>query len=379
MRILKYYYHGPKEEDWVFDTPSLRKINLIVGDTGTGKTRFLNTIFNFSKSVVAKEIDKSGIGIWDILFNIGNQEYEWHFTTDFDSRKKIIVKKDLLYIKDNEGNKRTIVDRDENKFKYQDTELPKLPHSVSSVSLLQDEDDIKPIYSGFSTIIRRKFFTDELDKNFRIEAMPIDFLEHIKKQKNLTDLFYSKLSVNIKLAILQEFFTKIYEAIKTKLLDVFEFIEDVNILEINKLRTDIKFPFYAPVFCIKERNIKEYITSDQMSSGMQKVLLLLLDSFLIPKGGIFLIDEYENSLGLSAIDFLPDFLTETDLDNQFFITSHHPYIIHNISIENWLVFHRKGLQVKIKSGTELKEKFGKSKQKYFLQLVNDPFYKEGIE
>jgi len=131
--------------------------------------------------------------------------------------------------------------------------------------------------------------------------------------------------------------------------------------------------------CIKERNIKEYITSDQMSSGMQKVLLLLLDSFLIPEGGIFLIDEYENSLGLSAIDFLPDFLTETDLNNQFFITSHHPYIINNIPIENWLVFHRKGLQVKIKSGTELKEKFGKSKQKYFLQLVNDSFYKEGIE
>jgi len=377
MHILKYYYHGPKDEAWEFSSPFLRKINLIVGDTGTGKTRFLNTIFNLGKSVVAKEI--STRGIWDILFNIGNQEYEWHFTTDFNSKKKIIVKKDLLCIKDNEGNKRTIVERDENKFKYQDKELPRLPHYVSSVSLLQDEDDIKPIYSGFSTIMRRKFFTDELDKSFRIEAMPIDFLEHIKKQKNLTDLFYSELSVNIKLAILQEFFTKIYEEIKTKLLDVFEFIEDASILEINKLRTDIKFPFYAPVFCIKERNVKEYITSDQMSSGMQKVLLLLLDSFLIPEGGIFLIDEYENSLGLSAIDFLPDFLTETDLNNQFFITSHHPYIINNIPIENWLVFHRKGLQVKIKSGTELKETFGKSKQKYFLQLVNDPFYKEGIE
>ena len=377
MHILKYGYHGPENEAWEFSTPSLRKINLIVGDTGTGKTRFLNTIFNLGKSVVAKEIGTRGI--WNILFNIGNREYEWHFATDFDSGKKIIVKKDLLYIKDNEGNKRTIVERDENKFKYQGKELPKLPHSVSSVSLLQDEDDIKPIYSGFSSIMRRKFFTDELDKNFRIEGMPIDFLEHIKKQKNLTDLFYSELSVNIKLAILQEFFTKTYEAIKAKLLDVFEFIEDVSILEINKLRTGIKFPFYAPVFCIKERNIKEYITSDQMSSGMQKVLLLLLDSFLIPEGGIFLIDEYENSLGLSAIDFLPDFLTETDLNNQFFITSHHPYIINNIPIENWLVFHRKGLQVKIKSGTELKEKFGKSKQKYFLQLVNDSFYKEGIE
>ena len=377
MHILKYHCHGPKDEAWEFNTPSLRKINLIVGDTATGKTRFLNTIFNLCESVVAQKIGYRGI--WNILFNIGNQEYEWYFATDFDSRKKIIAKKDLLYIKDNEGNKRTIVERDENKFMYQGKELPKLPHNVSSISLLQNEDDIKPIYSGFNTIMRRKFFTDELEKSFRIEQMPIDFFEHIKKQKNLTDLFYKKLSVNIKLAILQESFAEIYKAIKTKLLDVFDFIEDVSIIAIDKLQTDIRLPFYAPVFCIKERNVREYIRSDQMSSGMQKVLLLLLDSFLIPEGGIFLIDEYENSLGLSAIDFLPDFLTETDLDNQFFITSHHPYIINNIPIENWLVFHRKGLQVKIKSGTELKEKFGKSKQKYFLQLVNDPFYKEGIE
>jgi len=377
MYISKYYYHGPKDEAWEFSTPFLRKVNLIVGDTGTGKTRFLNTIFNLGISVVANEIKNTGI--WNILFNIGNQEYEWHFTTDFDSIKKIIIKEELLYIKDNKGNKRTIVERDESKFKYNDKELPKLSQNTSSISLLKGENDIKPIYSGFSSIIRRRFFTDELDKNFRIEAMPIDFLENIKKQKNLTDLFYSELSVNIKLAILEESFPEIYKEIKTKLLEIFEFIEDVSILEFNKIHPNIKLPFYAPVFCIKERNIKEYITSDQMSSGIQKVILLLLDLFLIPKGGIFLIDEYENSLGMSAIDFLPDLLIETDLDNQFFITSHHPYIINNIPIENWLVFHRKGLQVKIKSGTELKKKFGKSKQKYFLQLINDSFYKEGIE
>ncbi|MCG2820718.1 MAG: CpaF/VirB11 family protein, partial [Candidatus Atribacteria bacterium] len=71
MHILKYDYHGPENEAWEFSTPSLRKINLIVGDTGTGKTRFLNTIFNFGKSVVAKEIGARGI--WNILFNTGKR------------------------------------------------------------------------------------------------------------------------------------------------------------------------------------------------------------------------------------------------------------------------------------------------------------------
>jgi len=377
MYILKYNFNRQKDDDIEYSTPSLRKVNLIVGDTGTGKTRFLNTLFHLGKSAVAKELVFKGS--WNILFKIENQEYEWCLVTDIDSRKKATIKKDFLYIKNHDGKKRPIVERDENKLVYQNKELPKLSPYVSSVSLLQNEDEIKPIYSGFGNIIRRRFFTDELVKNFRIEIMPVDFFEYIKKQKDLEVLFHAEISANIKLAILQNLFKDIFEKIKTKLLEVFKFIEDVSILDINKLRSDNDFPFYAPVFCIKEKNINKYITSDQMSSGMQKVLLLLLDSFLIPDGGIFLIDEYENSLGLNAINFLPDFLTETDLNNQFFITSHHPYIIGGIPIENWLIFHRKGAQVKIKSGIELKEKFGKSKQRHFLQLINDPFYKEGIE
>ncbi len=40
---------------------------------------------------------------------------------------------------------------------------------------------------------------------------------------------------------------------------------------------------------------------------MQKVLLILTDVFILPEGGVYIIDEYENSLGLNAIDFLARF------------------------------------------------------------------------
>ena len=72
MHILKYDYHGPEDEAWEFNTPSLRKINLIVGDTGTGKTRFLNTIFNLGKSVVrpSKVVSYSG---WESRLVRSNQ------------------------------------------------------------------------------------------------------------------------------------------------------------------------------------------------------------------------------------------------------------------------------------------------------------------
>ena len=113
---------------------------------------------------------------------------------------------------------------------------------------------------------------------------------------------------------------------------------------------------------------------------MKKVLLILSDIFILPKEGcIYLIDEYENSLGVNAINFFPSVLYEAAEKSQFIITSHHPYIIGNVPVKDWTILYRKGNIVYVKQGDELEEKFGKSKQKAFIQLINDPFYIEGVE
>ncbi len=92
-----------------------------------------------------------------------------------------------------------------------------------------------------------------------------------------------------------------------------------------------------------------------------------------------MIDEYENSLGINAIDFLPQFILDNGKDIQFFITTHHPYLINQMPIKDWLVFHREGSTVKNKSGIELEGLYGKSKQQAFVQLINDPFYSQVSE
>ena len=107
---------------------------------------------------------------------------------------------------------------------------------------------------------------------------------------------------------------------------------------------------------------------------MQKVLLLLTDITTLIDNSIYMIDEYENSLGVNAIDFLPDFLAEYSGSNQFLITTHHPYLINNMPINNWRIFHQTGSDVIIKDGAEIAERYGKSKQQAFIQLLNDPYY-----
>jgi predicted ATPase len=113
---------------------------------------------------------------------------------------------------------------------------------------------------------------------------------------------------------------------------------------------------------------------------MKKVLLMLTDIKILPsKGCVYLIDEYENSLGINAINFFPTMLIEADSQSQFIITSHHPYIIGNVPVKNWIVFNRKGNTIAVKQGDELEDRYSKSKQQAFIQLINDPFFVENIE
>jgi ABC-type multidrug transport system ATPase subunit len=144
-------------------------------------------------------------------------------------------------------------------------------------------------------------------------------------------------------------------------------------------QTKIPSPTLFPVFAVKEKNIENWIPIDKLSSGMKKVLLILLDAFIAPPESIYLIDEYENSLGINPINFFPTFLDELEKDIQFVITSHHPYIINNLPVDNWYIFHRKGNNITIRFGEENIKRLSKSKQQRFIQLINDPFYLEGVK
>jgi hypothetical protein len=273
-----------------------------------------------------------------------------------------------------------LVERDENSFRFSGDELPKLTLEETSVSLLKEEELIKPIYEGFSSILRRRFFHDALSKITEYQAIPLGIDERLQKNKELGLLFRGNFSLNLNLFFLSKYFKNVFNLIKDHYKAIFPFISAVTVQDLGKLRKNIGTAGLVPVACIKEKaNPDKWIPITELSSGMQKVLLILTDSFLLPDGGVYLIDEYENSLGIGAIEFLPSFMLELEKDVQFLITSHHPYLINNIPVKNWYVFHRRGSDVTIKFGDELTERYGKSKQQAFIKLINDPFYLEGVE
>jgi len=45
MQILSYNYTGTVEDTWHFYQIGFKEVNLLVGDTGTGKTRLQTSIY----------------------------------------------------------------------------------------------------------------------------------------------------------------------------------------------------------------------------------------------------------------------------------------------------------------------------------------------
>jgi hypothetical protein len=377
MKIIFYEAHSGLGSDLHFSKMNFSQLNLIVGDSGCGKTRLLNTIFN--GAMMAVQRDKFFLGSWDITLEHENQFYHWSLETGGEEEDERVQSEKIAKVNPENGEEEPLVIRTLNSFVFVGKELPRVGPKQTSITLLSEEESIKPLYSGFSSIMRRSFSGPELEIAAALEPVPQKFLKKIQKSKNMDDLFPLNLSLNPRLYILSQDFKETYERICKEFVSTFPFVSNCAVLSAEDFGHHI--PGIVPVFAVQERRAgKKWIPLDQLSSGMKKVLLILTDILTMPKaGGVYLLDEYENSLGINAINFFPSIIFECGTNSQFIITSHHPYIIGNVPVKSWIILHRKGNQVLVKQGASLEERYGKSKQKAFVQLINDPFFTEGIE
>lgn len=366
--ITKYEFIGTGSEEWSFEQTLLGKINLIVGASGSGKTRFLNTLFNFASFIVNGNPFRPGE--WKMSIQTKGEEYSYNYkasSNGIGNAQKQIINYESL--KKNVNNVEIIlVERTPEKFIFLDQELPKIDPSRSCITLLAEEEKIKPLFRTFAHGMRRNFYDDALKNAVRLQ--PIN--EKFNDNPTLDDLWGGELTVNSKLYFFKEYFPDLFKLTTELFSRIFPTVVDTKI-EFSK---HLLMPVPVPVFLIKEKHVSNWIPLPELSSGMQKVLLIISDILSLPGDCLYIIDEYENSLGVNSIDFLPELLLEHGGDNQFLITTHHPHLINNMPIKNWLVFNRRGSSVRIKSGRDLEEKYGKSKQKAFIKLINDPFYSE---
>ncbi len=373
MRIKKLAFWD-NELEWRFEPIYFSNLALLVGISGVGKTQILKGILGLRE--IANGASLNGLA-WDITFTtVKNVEYRWQ--GEFETKKNFsmisneieeeinkfrIVREHLF----NEEN--VIIERTRNDIIFKGNKTPKLSPFQSVVEILNQEEDISPVQQGFNKII----YSDNSRSSNGIYAIPIRVLSIIKDNIALEDIQASNMPILLKLALIARHYSETFNKIKSKFIEIFHQVEDVKIeaIENNENPSFPNFPIQ-----IKETGINDWIFQNNISSGMLKTLILISEMYLSPEGTVILIDEFENSLGVNCIDVVTDLLWE-NRNIQFILTSHHPYIINNISMEYWKIVTRKGGVVTVTDAKDLN--LGKSRHQAFTQLINLEEYNEGIK
>lgn len=367
MRIKKLEYYDDEYKWKLTEVDFLPNLNLLVGISGVGKTRILRAIYSLKS--IANGASLNGVK-WNVCFIADNDlEYTWNgqfetregtISIDESSEENEQVK--LISEKLVCNNENVIIERKDSEIILNGNKTPKLSPFESVVELLKQEDQIAPVKESLDKIILAD--SGSVDRAWRL---PVSIFKKFEKA-SLSALQESGLPVPIKLSILYRTLPEEFNKIKEAFISVFPNVLDIKVETIKDYDIPIalsKLLKEATTVSIREKGVKDWI--ENISSGMLKTLMYISELYLAPENCIILIDEFENSLGVNCLDSV----TELVLDNkklQFIITSHHPYIINNVSPAYWKIVTRKSGLVTVKDSEEFH--ISESRQKAFIDLIN---------
>lgn len=376
MTILSFKFED-KSLNWKLEEFSLSKLTLLVGASGVGKTRILKSL------MALKQISKgefiNGIA-WKIEFQtLGNKKYIWEgeyenkesdiFIDVDDEKDSPQIKFERLLLDDE-----LIIDRKADQILLMNKPIIKLAQEKSIIHLLKEEEKIKPAYEGMRKL-------DFIDYSYSVMVNRLAGIRDeniIEEYNTLEKIRESNLPTVIKLYILQKIDLKTFNIIIQRFTEIFPQVEDIKVSTAvekgHRIYDSIKDILLVH---IKEKGVEEWIKQTRISSGMFRTLMQLSELYLCAEGTVFLIDEFENSLGINCINEVTRDILSSDRKLQFILTSHHPYIIDTIGYNYWkLVTRNAGI---VKTHNMDKFNIGKSKHSAFMQLIQLEEYQTGEE
>jgi ABC-type dipeptide/oligopeptide/nickel transport system ATPase subunit len=386
MKILKLTYWD-LYSDWSIKSFELfRNLNLLVGISGAGKTSILNAIKTLNRIANGRAFD--GIK-WDVEF-LTNNNIHYRWTGEFEVPKvvaeiEIEAFDDFVNLNENEATilyetierkqnnvLEKIITRNHDKIIFRGQEIPRLNSSISIVDLLDGENDIIPVKTEFNNIDFATVDFLSINGGLILSKARIDGYD----KKIFSVLQNSRESIPTKLLIAYLYYKDKFNHIIEQINTIFPQIDDIKIeaSEVEKTSSPSSKPSYRLKFSdfikIREKASSRWISQFNISSGMLKSLMYIATIELSPDGSVILIDEFENSLGVNCLDSITENLSDSskNRDLQFIITSHHPYIVNNISSAYWKIITRKDGVITARNAEDYH--ISRSRHKAFIELIN---------
>lgn len=380
MKINKFFFHD-KTLAWSLNGISFDRLTLLVGASGVGKTEILKAILSLKQIAYGESI--SGVK-WTVDFEtVTGQNYVWEGEYENKGLQSFVVEQDDELKKNKPKilkerlllNRKLLINRTPNGTIFQGKKTLKFSPQQSIISILKEEDLIKPAYQGFKKLISSDQSESQREP-FRVSIF--NAFKLVKKYNSLKKIQESDEDIRIKLYLVSKSDQKTFSKIKDRFSEIFPQVEDLKIEPLDM--SDEELPSFFkdyPFIQMKEIGVPNWIQQGKISSGMFRTLIHISEMYLCPEGTVFLIDEFENSLGINCIDELTNDIIKSSRQIQFIITSHHPYIINNIDFSSWkLVTRTSGI---VKATPMDKFISGKSKHDKFMQLIQLNQYETGMD
>lgn len=362
MKIHSLYY----KHLWLGDELELEEVhfsdlNVLVGISGAGKTQIVNVINSLAEIANGKVI----LDItWKICFSIENDQYQWEGQTAFhpsmfeNGEEKISEKLSV--------NGKEIASQLNGIINYEGKDLPKLGESESLIKLLS-EPEIEAARIGFQSIIYKNY------RNYQETTISYHSIEKQSARYNdLSDIKNSKLPLIAKWYIVTRKFPEIHEKIKQDYIEIFPQVQDAWV------RTPLGGDMLEVYIEINSENISIIISQSDISSGMFRALMMIVELYLCHEESLFLMDEFENSLGFNCLDKMFELIENKayNQENQFILTTHNPYIIRNADLSAIKIVTRKGNKIIVKNAMDLG--LADSVQDNFFKIINLKEFREGV-
>lgn len=360
-------------------------LNLLVGVSGVGKTRILKSLFEVVRAARSRATELWGAS-WSLLFQIGDgKTYKWSASLEAqpdgsagvgqemepgaDVRRARPQPKFLSESLACVGGE-VLVERESENIRLRGKETPKLSPDESVLFLLREEDAIRDVSRSFDRVV----FTDHSSSMNRLLAVSSSTVERFKGEvgdHSVESLRNTQASTTEKMVLLQESHADEFQSLVGRFIEVFPSIEKVAYEQERDFRLRPTW-----VLKIKERGVRNWIPRNRISSGMYTTWMHLGRLAVWPDGTVYLIDEFETSLGVNCIDFITEDVVNESRRMQFVITSHHPYIINNIDPKYWKLVSRTGSVVGVMDA--MVGSSDKSSHDEFIKLINSDKYRNGI-
>jgi hypothetical protein len=356
---IKTFAYVDLKYGWTLDEAHLEALNLLVGISGVGKTRIIEAL----REVVltgSNEYNAAPLARWKLSFEHVGALWHWEAETEEGSngnRSKSVFVCESLRRNDDD-----VVRRTRDQFVYAQHELPKMNPTASALHILAGEAAVEPVVDAMKHVVFSLFTGDvqEPGRPFRFAGEGNELLDRM--------LDADRTSA----ARGQHFEVEAGEDVHgenrdNNFCEMFSSVEDLRVQRDTSPTLRVE---------IRER-AGGWIPQQRISSGMLKTLVFLCELDVTPAGSVIVIDEFESSLGLNCLPEVTDALCDRG-DCQFVVTSHHPYVINNISMEHWKLVEREGAVVRVMAARDIPALGGASHHEAFLRLINVDQYVRGV-